>query len=964
MLLMRLRDFHMSQTEIDSELNSAIKAFRLKSDIARPYQQEVVEQVLNIFKQHARTHIVMACGTGKTRVALWVAEQLGAKNIVVFVPSLALVNQFMQEWLKVTIWPRASCLAVCSDETVTRGIDSIIVDPEECDFPVTTNPEEIHQFLKNTTDDVRLVFCTYHSSAVLAQGMQGCPSFDYGVFDEAHKTAGNNHFGLALDNQALPIQKRLFMTATPKHCNINKKNQEGEARLAYSMDSEALYGPRAYTLSFRKAINLGIITDYKIMISVVSAQHGLTIESELDGKIVALRKAALKDPNIAKVITFHKTIEEAYAFSTRIRGNQDALLDFSSLHVSSLMPSHSRKNTMRTFQESGKSIISNARCLTEGIDVPAIDMVAFLNAKKSKIDIVQAIGRAMRKAPGKAYGYVFLPLFVDQNKGESIESAIFRADYGSIWEVVQALSEQDEDLQATIEMLKQEKGKTGTLAPGLERYLDIITQDDVNIYLQEQLKRAISITIVDKIASNWYEMYGKLILFKECHHHSNVTKFYQDKSFAFWVHRQRVFYRNKVLSQDKIKLLETIGFEWSPCDAYWNRRYEELKVFKSTHNHCNVSRSCENKLFAQWVVNQRMLYKNNRLSANKIKLLNTIGFEWNPYEADWNCHYEALKVFKTTNNHCNVPAGYQEDKRLGSWVQMQRQAYKNNTLSANKIKLLNTIGFEWNPYEADWNRHYEALKVFKATNNHCNVSTEYQHDKRLGSWVATQRQCYKNGSLSAEKITLLNAIGFAWRLLDATWHHYYEELKIFKAKNNHCNVSTEYQHDKRLGKWVIMQRQRYKNSKLSINRITLLNAVGFEWKPMDAAWYHRYAELQAFKAANNHCNVPQSGKDKRFAHWVTTQRQYYKNSKLSENKIKLLNTIGFEWKPLDAIWHVRYEELKAFKTIYNHCNVPQSKKYKSLSTWVFKQKHAYKRSILSRAKTQLLENIGFKWKLK
>ncbi|HEV2524031.1 MAG TPA: hypothetical protein VGU44_02735, partial [Gammaproteobacteria bacterium] len=234
----------------------------------------------------------------------------------------------MKEWLKVTVWPRVSCLAVCSDETVTYGIDSIIVDPKECNFPVTTDPAEIHQFLKNPTEDIRIVFCTYHSSAALSEGIQDCEPFDYGVFDEAHKTAGRNCFGLAVDNQAIPIQKRLFMTATPKHCNINKKNQAGEAQLVYSMDSEALYGPRAYTLSFRKAINLGIITDYKIMISVVSSQQSLATESELDCKIVALRKAVLKDPNIAKVITFHQTINEARSFGFHIQNKQDALPGF------------------------------------------------------------------------------------------------------------------------------------------------------------------------------------------------------------------------------------------------------------------------------------------------------------------------------------------------------------------------------------------------------------------------------------------------------------------------------------------------------------------------------------------------------------------------------------------------------------------------------------------------------------
>jgi predicted helicase len=163
-----------------------------KQDIPKhapyPHQQEAIAAILNTFQHSDRAHIAMACGSGKSRVALWVAEHMRVKRIVVFVPSLALIKQLLQEWLAITQWRTVSCLAVCSDVGVTRGTDLMDLNPEDCDFPVTTTPMEIQRFLKKSirSSETKIVFCTYHSSRVLAMGMMGCMPFELGIFDEAH----------------------------------------------------------------------------------------------------------------------------------------------------------------------------------------------------------------------------------------------------------------------------------------------------------------------------------------------------------------------------------------------------------------------------------------------------------------------------------------------------------------------------------------------------------------------------------------------------------------------------------------------------------------------------------------------------------------------------------------------------------------------------------------------------------
>jgi predicted helicase len=341
--------------------------------------------------------------------------------------------------------------------------------------------EDIINFVKSKSSEVKLVFCTYHSSQLLLEATNNSKAFELGIFDEAHKTTGNNRFGLGLEDKHIPIKKRLFMTATPKHYDINRTNKDDSKKILHSMDSEDIYGPRAYTLSFREAIDLGIIVDYKVMISV-SSQLKLDNELEIEEKLVSLRKAISKDENISKVITFHRTIEGAQILHMHINDN-NAQPNYESLHISSLLPSYFREEVMQSFTESNKAIITNAGCLTEGVDVPAVDMVAFMNKKKSKIDIVQAIGRALRKVPGKKLGYVFLPLSIVLNEGDTLESAIDRMEFNIIWEVIQALSEQDEDLHSTINYIRQEKGKAGDTISGLEKYIDIMINDKINYEL-------------------------------------------------------------------------------------------------------------------------------------------------------------------------------------------------------------------------------------------------------------------------------------------------------------------------------------------------------------------------------------------------------------------------------------------------------------------------------------------------
>jgi predicted helicase len=355
----------------------------------------------------------------------------------------------------------------------------MIVHQADLDFPVTTEPDVVKAFLNEPAEGVQVVFSTYQSAQVVGEAMDGQEPFDLGLFDEAHKTAGRegSRFAFALGDANLPIAKRVFMTATPRHYNVRNKDKEGDKKLVYSMDVPEVYGPIVHTLSFAEAAEAGIICDFKIIISVVTSEmindellkHG---EVLVDGDPVKARsvaiqialKQACEEHDLRKVFSFHSNVASAKDFTgKKASGIKTHMPDYQALHVNGAMRTAAREMVMREFRDADRAIISNARCLTEGVDVPAVDVVAFLSPRKSKVDIVQAAGRAMRKsdATGKEYGYLLLPLFLETEAGESVEDALERTGFSEAWDVLQAMQEQDAELADIIREMRVERGRTG-----------------------------------------------------------------------------------------------------------------------------------------------------------------------------------------------------------------------------------------------------------------------------------------------------------------------------------------------------------------------------------------------------------------------------------------------------------------------------------------------------------------------
>ena len=216
----------------------------------------------------------MACGTGKTLVALWVAEPRQASRILVLVPSLALLRQILHEWLRETSLPSLAYLCVCSNATVKEGLDAIDTKQSDLDFQVSTDAASVRGFLDAPFNGAKIVFSTYQSAPVVGAALKPGEAFDFAVFDEAHKTAGREgrNYAFALEDSNLPIRKRLFLTATLRHYNPHQHDREGDAQLVFSMDRPEVYGPQAFRLTFAEAARRGIICGYKVIISVITSE--------------------------------------------------------------------------------------------------------------------------------------------------------------------------------------------------------------------------------------------------------------------------------------------------------------------------------------------------------------------------------------------------------------------------------------------------------------------------------------------------------------------------------------------------------------------------------------------------------------------------------------------------------------------------------------------------------------------
>ena len=473
----------------------------------REHQKDALAAVREGLAEADRGKLIMACGTGKTFASLKIAEDLAGKGkrVLLLVPSLALMSQSVREWTADTETPLRS-LAVCSDTQVGKrrqsNTDVAEIDILDLAFPATTDAAKLAQGVRHAVPNkMTVVFATYQSIQVIAnaQANHGLPEFDLIVCDEAHRTTGatlageeESNFVKVHSNNTIKSKKRLYMTATPRIFgeNVKAKAEEADAVLA-SMDDESLFGKTLFHRGFSWAVQNDLLTDYKVIVLAMdegligsSVQKRLAdsfSELILDDatKIVGCYKALTKADMKTDVAADPLPMRRALAFCRDIRSSKLIRDEFSAVvdeflgvepqadgdeddddrlrcqieHVDGTYRAKLRGVLLDWLKADGADntcrILTNARCLSEGLDVPALDAIMFLHPRKSQIDVVQSVGRVMRKAEGKKMGYVILPVGVPA--GVPPEQALNDNEkYRVVWQILNALRAHDDRLDATI----------------------------------------------------------------------------------------------------------------------------------------------------------------------------------------------------------------------------------------------------------------------------------------------------------------------------------------------------------------------------------------------------------------------------------------------------------------------------------------------------------------------------------
>ena len=444
----------------------------LKKYEPREHQKIALANCLSYFKNKSRGKLIHPCGSGKSLTGYWFFRYMKGNNALIVVPSLQLVKQTLKTWAREFMCEgiEIDWIAVCSDDDV-KNLDDPSLNTFEIGIEVNTETEMISSFLKQNSEKIKIIITTYQSGKKVIDAVnQANIIFDIGIFDEAHKTVGakNKPFAQLLYDENIKIKKRLFMTAT-------ERVFKGDSDLIVSMDDEKIYGKIVDQFSFKSALeqNPPILSDYRIISTSIRKEEiknlidnnnllragnkkwSFEADASTFASLITLRKL-IKKNKIKHIISFHSSIKRAKEFrelNNQINNLGSEFGTLHSFHISGKDSTGIRAEVLNRFVYEEPSLITNARCLTEGVDIPAVDAVIFADPKHSKVDIVQAAGRALRTYEGKKMGYVIIPVVLEGEDSFSIQENTFK----QIITVLSAMGMSDERIIAEFQTIAQGK---------------------------------------------------------------------------------------------------------------------------------------------------------------------------------------------------------------------------------------------------------------------------------------------------------------------------------------------------------------------------------------------------------------------------------------------------------------------------------------------------------------------------
>jgi len=980
-LLSDLRSRHLDWP-IDSQA-----LVRRVAAIPRAHQQEALTAIRRV-RSGERGQVIMACGTGKTLVQLWAHEQLKSQRTLVVVPSLYLVAQVMQEWLANRVG-KFEFLAVCSDETVVSAqADSFVANVSELGVPVTTDPERIRQFLNATGK--RVIFSTYQSSARIAEALEASDiRFDLVVADEAHQLAGDpsRDFAAVLDDVRIPAKRRLFFTATPRYFTGKTMRTGGEQDLEVaSMDDLGLFGPEVHRLSFGEAIRRDLLSDYQVVVVGVTDRQAYELantgsfvkfaENTTDARSLARQiglAKAMHDYTLKRVISFHSRVNAAKQFAESLptvigqlptaRAPQGRLVfDY----VSGEMATGKRRrklDRLRNKDADEYALLANARCLSEGVDVPSINGVAFIDPRRSQTDIVQAVGRAIRLSDDKSLGTIVIPVFVPE--GETNEAVLANSAFEPVWSVVRALRDHDEVLADQLDAARRSKASEGRITAD-----DLPTKiilDLPQAIVGDAFVEAIVTRIVERTTSSWEEGFAHLQQYVDEKGNARVPTAFTSINglkLGSWVSVQRK--NRRTLSSRRVTRLDSLGFTWDDIEARWEDGFAQLEEYVTETGNTRVPNkfvSDDGYKLGQWTTVQRI--RRGVLPADRVKRLDALGFVWNELAAQWEDGFAHLEQYVIKHGNARVRSTFTSDDgyKLGQWVSVRRKIGNNN--SVENTARLDSLGFVWDELLAQWEDGFAYLAQYITTHGNARVPLRFKSDDgyRIGQWVQVQRT--RRSDMPVDRVKRLDALGFTWdgRDLETKWEKGFFHLEKYVKETGSARVPNAFttEDDFKLGRWVSVQRNT--RNRLSVERTARLDSLKFVWNEQGVKWDESFGFLEQYVVEHGDARVPggfmcEDGFN--LGEWVSGQRK--SRNTLSPERTERLEELGFVWDVLQAKWDGGFDALSEYVAEHGHARVPSTYKAQDgfkLGEWVGTQRRT--RSTLSPERTERLEKLGFVW---
>lgn len=833
--------------------------------IPRKHQSKAVEAIVQELAIADRATVVMACGTGKTAVGLWASEAVMPSNgsLLLLYPRLSLIQQALPTWMGNQTWGAGfRAIAVCSDASVAEGPEGEVdILPGDLPVPVTTDPVEIAAFL-SAPGGPRAIFATYQSAwAVGAAARAVGMAFDLGTFDEAHRTAGRrgSPFTAALDDEGVPIRKRLFMTATPK---VTRRQRRGGGLATWlSMDDQSTYGRTCHRLSLREAVNEKIICGYKILVSTVTAEElgaqpgDVTVE--IDGRRVAIEEAAsrvalaraVERTGASKVFTFHSEVARSREFAEGAGhiGIGGHMPSFDLGHIDSTFNAAERAASLRRFGRADKALRSNVGCLIEGVDAPEGDLVAFMDRKESQIDITQAIGRVLRKPEGsdKDTAYVLVPLLIHADEGEKAEEAVARSGMHALWDIITALMDTDDVAYSVVARMQEARARgEDPVTNGFRDLVDVIGGIGATVDL-DAVRRAVAVSTVTELGRPFDYWLGKLQNYAAIHGTVLMPKRNPDDELNLGGWSSYMRQQRENLDDDQVRRLEALpGWTWHVLDDRFSYKLARLRSYLSDPDGHDAS--ADGFGMASFITQCRQ--RREVMKEERRRALEEIpGWRWNYIDGLFWDGFAHLKTYADQAGNCMVPAPSRRGVsgtgfNLYQWLGDLRR--RRAALTEEQTKALEALpGWSWDPMADRQGAKFKALTDYVAAHGTSLVPGPYAVDGfALGRWLTTVRD--RRNRLSSEQVAFFEALpGWTWEpRADQFWSNL-DRLKRYWAEGgtSHPPKGTLFE-GLDLGVWTQDLRRRRKE--LTEDYIAALDsAPEWSWRGIQDERFHRNLAL-------------------------------------------------------------------------------------------------------------------------